>query len=80
MPEKWTRKERKEHVSDKYKEHKHKLWVLVAFIAIFAILIYGAIYAAQINNILLLGIMVLLLVILTPVAIFFIDNMFWESH
>lgn len=80
MAEKWTRKERKAHVGEKYKEHKHKFWVLIAFLAVFAILIYGIVYAAQINNTLLLVLLVIILVILAPLAIFLMDLMFWEYH
>ena len=80
MADKWTRKERKEHVSSKYKEHKHKFWVLAAFIIIFAILIYGVIYAAQVNNTVMMVLLVIILIILAPVTVFLLDLMFWEFH
>ena len=80
MSERWTRKERKKHVKAKYKEKKHKFWVLAAFIIIFATLIYGIVYAAQVNSTLLLALLVIILIILAPLAVFLLDLMFWEFH
>ena len=76
MAKEWTRKERKEHISEKYKSLRSKLFVMAVALIIFLLLLYSLFYAIKTANTDLLAFLIVALIIFIPLAIFFID-MYW---
>ncbi len=76
MVKEWTRKERKEHIGEKYKSLRSKIFVLAVAVIIFLLLLYGVFYAVKTANTDLLVFLIVGLIIFIPVAIFFVD-MYW---
>lgn len=79
MPKKWTREERKEHLKDRYRHRREKLFSMIllaaVFLALFSLLAFGI--SAQADPFLLIVLIVIIL-ILIPVSVFFMDVLHWE--
>ena len=79
MPKKWTREERKKHLKSRYRKKREKLFALVMiaaiFIALVSLLSYGIGAGADPGFLIILAIIILILV---PISIFFIESLTWE--
>jgi len=76
MVKEWTRRERKEHIAEKYKSLRSKIFVLVVAIILFILILWGIFHAIKTANTDLLAFTIIALIIYAPLAIFFID-MYW---
>lgn len=80
MTKKWTRRERREHIKEKYSEIRQKIFIIIAFALIFILLAYSIYHTLSINgDITLLAVLVIVFFILIPVAVFFMDLMWYEG-
>lgn len=81
MTRKMTKKERTEFLREKYFDVKEKLFVAVSVIIVFAILIYMLYYGfhSQWDSFLLV-LLVIVIAILIPLAVFFMDTVFYEHE
>jgi len=79
MSKKWTRRERREHLKEKYFGIRKKVWVLIAFAALFIILAYSIYHLLNAGgDVLLLGLLVIIFLVLIPIAVFFVDLLWYE--
>jgi fatty acid desaturase len=79
MPKKWTRGERKEQLKERFRHRREKLFAMMAVVVVFllllALLAYGI--SAQADPFLLV-VLAIIIVVLIPVSVFFIDMLHWE--
>jgi hypothetical protein len=79
MARKWTRKERHEYAKEKYYSMKRKIFILVALVAVYIVIIYSLIYSFREGldphiSMLLIAIAIILI----PVTIFVTDTFWFE--
>ena len=79
MAKEHTRGERKEHLRGRYRHTREKLFAMMAVVVIFllllALLFYGI--SAQADPFLLV-ILAIIIIVLIPVSVFFMDFIHWE--
>ena len=78
MVKEWTKKERKEQLAEKYRSLRSKVFVIASMAVIFILLLWGIFYTIKAGMPDLLLMLVILLVVFVPLAIFFIDQYWFE--
>ena len=81
MAKKWTRKERREHLREKFFEAREKAFIGIAFALIFIVLIYALQYAfATGADLVIKGMLIIVILILIPIAIVVADMVSYEGE
>ncbi len=78
MVKEWTKKERKEQLAEKYRSLRSKVFVIASMVVIFILLLWGIFYTIKAGMPDLLLMLVILLIVFVPLAIFFIDQYWFE--
>lgn len=80
MAKEWTRRERKEHVTEKYHPRRKK-WFITALLAIVMILlVYGLVQTIKMGDLTLSAAFFIAILVMVPVTIFAIDTIAWEPQ
>ena len=79
MAKDWTRKERSEHIKEKFHPKRKKLFVGIICLIAILLLMYGLSWSIKIGHPFLSLLFILAIAAVIPIVIFAMDMMTWES-